>query len=186
MSMFSFSFCIFALLLSCTSVVSLLLPTHLSKRFLPIHTIPKPSSYRAEADRNENFQFANSIRMSSSISTETFKVDEIPPLQKNPPIKVAVIVEPTPFTHVRLGLVLYLNTRLTFDRTRRDLVVIPIDTRRCYSFSPKLAIRLKLSALTTRRILQRTSCPTRFRTRQDSDFPSTTAFAYRMITSWSG
>jgi hypothetical protein len=63
---------------------------------------------RAAVARKVSERFSQSVRLSSSISTNTFHVDEIPPLAKNPPLKVGLIVEPTPFTHIRFERFFYL------------------------------------------------------------------------------
>ena len=102
MSKLSRFVCGLAALLLSASVDSLLAPAHYARGFVHQSTPAVSNGICSRAAVPKvNDRFSKSLRLSASISTETFHVDEIPPLAKNPPLKVGLIVEPTPFTHVR-------------------------------------------------------------------------------------
>ncbi len=83
------------------SVESLVLPAHVSpKSVAPVFALANFGGHRIPVSVGRSLS-TRTKRWASSISTETFQVDEIPPLTLSPPMKVGLIVEPTPFTHVR-------------------------------------------------------------------------------------
>ncbi len=82
------------------SVESLVLPAYVANGVARFGALGNFGGHRIPASVGRSLS-TRTKRWASSISTETFQVDEIPPLTLSPPLKVGLIVEPTPFTHVR-------------------------------------------------------------------------------------
>jgi hypothetical protein len=83
------------------SVESLVLPAYVpSKGAAPFGALANFGGHRIPVSARRSLSTPTK-RWLSAVSTETFQVDEIPPLTLAPPLKVGLVVEPTPFTHVR-------------------------------------------------------------------------------------
>lgn len=62
--------------------------------------LPTPHSAVVAADDASAFPLVRSGSGSSLRAAASFADDEVPPLKRNPPRKIALLIEPTPFTHV--------------------------------------------------------------------------------------
>jgi hypothetical protein len=118
--------------------------------FAPV-SLTSASNVRSSAASEDNMSFSSrhtSLHTPSTYTTALFQAgrsDTAPPLRRNPPRKICLMVEPTPFTHVS-GYANRFKEMLKFLKKAGDEVdILTVDSKTPAKDLPKEAFGYKIS-----------------------------------------
>jgi sulfoquinovosyltransferase len=104
---------------------------------LPISTTTCTSNYRTKNTNTE-------LRQDTELQMQFKQSNDAPPLKRNPPRKVLLMVEPTPFTHVS-GYANRFKEMLKFlSKAGDDVEVLTCDSKTPYKDLPKESFGYKI------------------------------------------